>query len=46
MGSKTTKDWMERLVQNYKIPTDNLTEKKEPKRMLKESQIKIIMQKQ
>lgn len=38
-------EWMEKLVKNYQLPPDKPTEKKEPKRMLKESQLKIIMAK-
>lgn len=36
------KDWMEKLVKNYNIPPDNSKEKREPKRILKESQLKKI----
>lgn len=39
----TTKDWMEKLVKNYKLPEENPQKKKEPVRLLKESQLKIIM---
>lgn len=38
-------EWMEKLVKNYQLPPDNSKDKKEPKRMLKESQLKIIMAK-
>ena len=38
-------EWMEKLVKNYQLPADNPNEKKEQKRMLKESQLKIIMAK-
>jgi hypothetical protein len=38
-------EWMERLVKNYQLPTETTNEKKEPKRVLKESQLKIIMAK-
>jgi len=38
-----TKDWMERLAKNYKLPEEQPKEKKEPVSMLKESQLKIIM---
>jgi Mg2+/Co2+ transporter CorC len=41
--SNQTKDWMEKLVKNYKLPEDKPAEKKEPVRMLKESQLRIIM---
>jgi hypothetical protein len=44
MSSNETKDWMERLVKNYKLPEENPVEKKEPVRMLKESQLRIIME--
>jgi hypothetical protein len=42
--SNQTKDWMERLVKNYKLPEDKPVQKKEPVRMLKESQLRIIME--
>ena len=42
--SNQTKDWMERLVKNYKLPEDKPIEKKEPVRILKESQLRIIME--
>ena len=35
---------MEKLVKNYKLPEDKPVEKKEPVRMLKESQLRIIME--
>lgn len=41
--SKETKDWMESLVKNYRIPDEQPKEKKEPVRLLKESQLRIIM---
>jgi hypothetical protein len=44
MNNNQTKDWMERLVKNYKLPEDKPVEKKEPVRMLKESQLRIIME--
>jgi hypothetical protein len=44
MSNNQTKDWMERLVKNYKLPEDKPVEKKEPVRMLKESQLRIIME--
>ncbi len=40
----TTKDWMDKLVKNYRIPDEQPKEKKEPVRMLKESQLRIIME--
>jgi hypothetical protein len=43
MSKDTTKDWMEKLVKNYQIPEDTQPKKEEPKRMLRESQLKIIM---
>jgi hypothetical protein len=43
MSIKQTQDWMERLVKNYKLPEENPKEKKEPVKLLKESQLKIIM---
>ncbi len=42
--SKETKDWMESLVKNYRIPEEQPKEKKEPARLLKESQLSIIME--
>jgi hypothetical protein len=45
MSNKETKDWMEKLVKNYKIPPEITKEKQEPKKILKESQLKIIMNK-
>ena len=42
--SNQTNDWMERLVKNYKVPEEQPKEKKEPNRMLKESQLRIIME--
>ncbi len=44
MSNNQTKDWMEKLVKNYKLPEDKPVEKKEPVRMLKESQLRIIME--
>jgi len=41
--SNQTKDWMERLAENYKLPEEQPKEKKEPVSLLKESQLKIIM---
>ena len=44
--SKQTKDWMERLVENYRIPTEEEIKKKtEKKKFLNESQLKKIMSK-
>ena len=43
MSNNQTKDWMEKLVKNYKLPEDKPAEKKEPVRILKESQLRIIM---
>jgi hypothetical protein len=44
MSNRETKEWMEKLVKNYKLPEDKPAEKKEPVRMLKESQLRIIME--
>lgn len=41
--SNQTNDWMERLVKNYKLPEEQPKEKKEQASMLKESQLKIIL---
>ena len=35
---------MDRLVKNYRIPEEQPKEKKEPVRLLKESQLRIIME--
>ncbi len=44
--SKETRDWMERLVENYRIPTEEEQKKNsEPKKMLNESQLKKILSK-
>jgi hypothetical protein len=44
--SKQTKDWMERLVENYRIPTEEEAKKNsEPKKVLNESQLKKILNK-
>ena len=44
--SKETKDWMDKLVENYRIPTEEEQKKKsQPKKMLKESQLKKILNK-
>ena len=43
--SKETKDWMERLVKNYRIQTEEeVAKNSEPKKMLKESQLKKILE--
>ncbi len=39
-----TKEWMDKLVKNYRIPDEQPKEKKEPVRLLKESQLRIIME--
>jgi hypothetical protein len=39
-----TKEWMDKLVKNYRIPEEQPKEKKEPVRLLKESQLRIIME--
>ncbi len=44
MNKDTTKEWMDKLVKNYRIPDEQPKEKKEPVRMLKESQLRIIME--
>jgi hypothetical protein len=44
MNKDTTKDWMDKLVKNYRIPEEQPKQKKEPIRMLKESQLRIIME--
>ena len=44
MSKDTTKDWMDKLVKNYRIPEEQTKEKKEPVRLLKESQLRIIME--
>ncbi len=44
MSNNQTKDWMDKLVKNYRIPDEQPKEKKEPIRMLKESQLRIIME--
>ena len=41
--SNQTKDWMERLAKNYKLPEEQPKQKKEPVSLLKESQLHIIM---
>ena len=44
--SKTTKDWMDNLVENYRIPTEEEVQKKtEKKKQLNESQLKKILSK-
>jgi hypothetical protein len=43
--SKQTKDWMERLVENYRVPTEEeVKQKTQKKKVLKESQIKRILE--
>lgn len=42
--SNQINDWMEKLVKNYKLPEEQPKEKKEPARILKESQLRIIME--
>lgn len=44
MNKDTTKEWMDKLVKNYRIPEEQSKEKKEPVRILKESQLRIIME--
>ena len=44
MSNDSTKNWMDRLVKNYRIPDEQPKEKKEPARLLKESQLRIIME--
>ena len=41
--SNQTKDWMEQLAKNYKLPEEQPKQKKEPVSLLRESQLKIIM---
>ena len=44
--SKQTKDWMEALVDNYRIPTEEEVKKNtEKKKVLNESQLKKILSK-
>ena len=44
--SKTTKDWMDKLVENYRVTTDEEIQKKtEKKKQLNESQLKRILSK-
>lgn len=43
MNDKRT-EWMEKLVKNYNIPPETPKEKVEPKRILTESQLKKIVQ--
>ena len=43
--SKDTKDWMQRLVENYRIPTEEEQKKNtEQKKVLIESQLKNILE--
>tara|TARA_B110000037_G_scaffold126784_1_gene144350 strand:+ start:14 stop:154 length:141 start_codon:yes stop_codon:yes gene_type:complete len=44
--SKQTKDWMEKLVENYRVPTEEETKQNtENKKVLNESQLKKILSK-
>jgi hypothetical protein len=45
MSKDTTKDWMEKLVENYRIPTEEEQKKlaEKPKKVLSESQLKKIL---
>ena len=44
--SKQTKDWMEKLVENYHIPNEEEVKKTtEKKKVLNESQLKKILSK-
>ena len=44
--SKQTKDWMEKLVENYRVPTEEETKQNtEKKKVLNESQLKKILSK-
>jgi len=44
--SKQTKDWMERLVESYRVPTEDEVKKNtEKKKVLNESQLKKILSK-
>ena len=44
--SKETKDWMQRLVENYRIPTEEEEKQNlEPKKVLNETQLKKILSK-
>jgi|SaaInl0LU_22_DNA_1037365.scaffolds.fasta_scaffold13705_2 hypothetical protein len=43
--SKETKDWMQRLVENYRIPSEEeQSNNSEQPKMLKESQLKKILE--
>ncbi len=42
--SNQTDNWMEKLAKSYKLPTEQPKEKKEPVSLLKESQLRIIME--
>ena len=42
--SNQTNDWMERLAKNYKLPAEQPKENKEKMSLLKESQLRIIME--
>jgi hypothetical protein len=41
--SNQTNDWMEKLAKSYKLPEEQSKENKQPKSLLKESQLSIIM---
>ena len=43
MSKDKQNEWMEKLVKNYRLPEDKPKEKVEPKKILKESQLRIIM---
>lgn len=45
MAKDKQNEWMEKLVKNYRLPEDKPKEKVEPKKILKESQLKIILNK-
>lgn len=45
MNNNKQNEWMEKLVKNYRLPDEKETEKKQPIRLLKESQLKIILNK-
>jgi hypothetical protein len=42
---KTTNDWMEKLVRDYRIPADLNENSKTPKKILTEQQLKIVKNK-
>ena len=45
MSKDKQNEWMEKLVKNYRLPEDTSKQKVEPKKILKESQLKIILNK-